>query len=138
VTEPAHVRRNPCPSCPYRRACPSGIWDASEYDKLINYDGEIGEQVAAGALGLFSCHSTPADLCAGWAGHRDPLDLLAVRLGLADGRVDPSIVDYRTDVELWRSGAEAAAHGLRDLDAPGRAAREAVRKIMRIRPDVTG
>jgi len=135
VTEQARVR--PCPSCPYRRACPSGIWDAEEYTRLINYDGEIGDQAMAGAFGLFACHSTPEQLCAGWLGHRDPSELLAVRLGLVSHRLDPEIVDYRTDVELWRSGAEAAAHGLRDLAEPGAAAREAVRKIMRIRPDVT-
>lgn len=136
MTEQARVR--PCPTCPYRRACPSGIWDASEYTRLIDYDGEIHEQAMAGACGLFACHCTPGQLCAGWLGHRDPSELLAVRLGLASGRLDPGIVDYRTDVELWRSGAEAAAHGLRDLAEPGAAAREAVRKIMRIRPDVTG
>jgi len=136
VTEQARVR--PCPSCPYRRNCPSGLWDASEYARLIDYDGEIGDQAMAGAFGLFACHCTPGQLCAGWLGHRDPSELLAVRLGLVSHRLDPEIVDYRTDVELWRSGAEAAAHGLRDLAEPGAAAREAVRKIMRIRPDVTG
>ena len=135
MTEQARVR--PCPTCPYRRAAPSGIWAASEYTRLRDYDGEIGDQAMAGACGLFACHSTPAQLCAGWLGHRDPADLLAVRLGLADGRLDPGILDYRTDVELWRSGAEAAAHGLRDLAEPGADARDAIRKIVRIRPDVT-
>jgi Family of unknown function (DUF6283) len=134
VTEQA--RRSPCPSCPYRRAAPSGIWDASEYTRLTAYDGEIGDQAMAGAVGLFACHSTPDRLCAGWLGHRFPGDLLAVRLGLADGRLDEAIIDYRTDVELWPSGAEAAAHGLRDLTEPGAAAREAIAKIVRLRPDV--
>jgi hypothetical protein len=135
VSERARVR--PCPTCPYRRGAPSGIWDASEYTRLINYDGDIGEQAAAGAFGLFACHCTPDELCAGWLGHRDPADLLAVRIGLADGRLDETIIDYRTDVELWPSGAQAAAHGLRDLAEPGDDARAAVHKILRLRPDVS-
>ena len=45
MTEQARVR--PCPTCPYRRNCPSGLWDASEYARLIDYDGEIGDQAMA-------------------------------------------------------------------------------------------
>jgi hypothetical protein len=135
VTE--QVRPRPCPSCPYRRDCPSGIWDVSEYERLRGYDGEIGEQAAAGAFGLFACHSTPALLCAGWAGHRDPADLLAIRIALSGGRLDPAVLDYATDVDLFESGDEAAQHGCAELRDPPPAAREAVRKILRARPDVT-
>jgi uncharacterized protein DUF6283 len=34
VGEPIRPRRRPCPSCPYRRDVPSGLWDTCEYDKL--------------------------------------------------------------------------------------------------------
>ena len=65
------VRKTPCPSCPYRRDVPSGIWDASEYDKLPGYDGDVPDQLTAGAFGLFHCHSQQENLCAGWVGCHD-------------------------------------------------------------------
>lgn len=40
--------------------------------------------------------------------------------------VDPCVADYAPDVPVWGSGAEAAAHGMADIDAPGP---EAARKI---------
>lgn len=27
-------RKTPCASCPYRKDVPSGVWEASEYEKL--------------------------------------------------------------------------------------------------------
>jgi len=137
VNEPARPRRNPCPSCPYRRDAPSGIWAAEEYALLPRYDGDMVAQLTAGAGAAFHCHSTPALLCAGWLGHRDPLDLAAVRVGIAAGLLDPEAATYATDVALFGSGAAAAAHGVRDIEAPGPSAVEAVRKIMRARPGVT-
>lgn len=127
-------RPNPCASCPYRRDVPSGIWSAEEYAKLPAYDGEITEQAAAGAFALFDCHQTDGSLCAGWVGHRtEPADLLAVRVGLADGRVDPDVGEYRTDVPLFASGAEAAAHGRSGIADPSAAAVRAISKVVRVR-----
>ncbi len=128
------VRPRPCPTCPYRCDVASGVWARHEYDKLVGYDGEIHEQAAAGAFYPFRCHGSPDCLCAGWAGHRDPADLLAVRIGVADGSLDPSVVDYTTDVALFASGAEAAEHGMRDLDAPGPEAQDAIAKLVRADP----
>jgi hypothetical protein len=139
VSAAARCRPSPCPACPYRLDAPSGVWAPAEYARLPRWDGDIAEQVyAGGADRAFSCHSTPDLLCAGWVGHRDdPGDLLAVRLGVARGDIDPSVLDYRSPVPLFRSGATAAAHGVREVDQPGEAAREAIRKIVRVRPDVT-
>ena len=114
---------------------PSGVWDPTEYEKLRAYDGEIGDQATAGAFAAFHCHSSPESLCAGWAGHRDPLDLLAVRIGLADGRLNPAVAHYTPDrVPLWGSGAEAAAHGLSGVDAPNTAALRAIEKLVGLDP----
>lgn len=133
----ATVRRNPCPSCPYRLDCPSGVWAPEEYAKLRQYDGDIVEQIASpGSVRPFLCHTTPAKLCAGWVGHRGPADLLAVRVGVSDGQVDPAVFEYRTDVPLFPSGAEAEAHGLRDIEAPGPDAVAVMGKVQRRRPDV--
>ncbi len=133
------ARPNPCPSCPYRRDAPSGVWAAEEYEKLPDYDGEIIEQIGhPRAARPFYCHSTPDRVCTGWLCHRDPGDLLAVRLGVSSGQLDPSVVDHTTAVPLWPSGRAAADHGTRDVEAPGDDAREAIRKITRARPDIRG
>lgn len=50
-------------ACPYRKDVPSGVWDASEYDKLPAYDAPTAEQPFA----PFACHATPEKLCHGWA-----------------------------------------------------------------------
>lgn len=129
VDTPATVRPNPCPTCPYRRGVPSGIWDPAEYAKLPGYDGQTWAQNP----NAFYCHSTPENLCAGWAGHREPADLLAVRLGISRGTLDPSVAEYGTRVALFSSGEEAAAHGTRDVNEPGARARAAADKILRRR-----
>lgn len=126
-------RPRPCTSCPYRRDVPSGIWDASEYAKLPAFDGDIPDQLAAGATAPFYCHQADGYLCAGWAGCHDMTRSLAARLGVAAGRLDPAVIGYHTDVPLFGSGAEAAAHGVRDLARPGPAAREAMARLAELR-----
>ena len=121
-------RKSPCVSCPYRRGVPSGIWDAQEYDKLPRYDGEIHEQQA---IATFLCHHQDGQVCAGWLGHRDPIDLLAVRLGISWGQLDPSCAEYSTSVPLFETGAEAAEHGKQDIDTPDAKARQIIDKIRR-------
>jgi hypothetical protein len=124
------VRPRPCPTCPYRRDVPSGIWAASEYAKLPLFDGETGEQAQAGAFAPFCCHSAPDKLCAGWAGCHDMAENLAVRLHHRD--IDPAVLDYVSPVPLFASGAEAAAHGMADIEAPGPEAAAAQGKLLRL------
>lgn len=130
-------RKRPCASCPYRCDVPSGVWDASEYEKLPQYDGDIASQAMAGAVKLFGCHQADGHLCAGWAGHRPPDELLAVRLALSDGRIDPEVLDYETDVRLFPSGAATAEHGMTEIDAPSERAEQAIRKLKDSVPHVT-
>jgi len=122
----AKARPTPCASCPYRQNVPSGVWDASEYAKLPAYDAPTGEQPA----GAFFCHQQDGSVCAGWLGHRDPYHLLAVRIGISAGALDESCIDYKTDVPLFTSGEEAAAHGMRDYEHPGPKAEATIRKIV--------
>ena len=124
------VRQSPCSSCPYRRDVPSGVWEESEYEKLPVYDGETTAQVEAGAFGLFHCHRTPDFLCAGWVGCHDMVNNFAVRLHAH--QVDPAIYDYESSVPLFSSGAEAAAHGMRDIEEPGDAAQAKVAELQRV------
>ena len=128
--EPALPRKSPCASCPYRKNVPSGIWDKSEYDKLSRYDGEMHEQTATA---VFFCHQQDGCVCSGWIAHRDPEDMLAVRLGLMNGEMDLACVDYSTSVELFESGAAAADHGMRDIERPSREAVAVMDKIDRNR-----
>jgi len=123
------VRPSPCPSCPYRRGVPSGVWAAEEYAKLPAYDAPTGDQPMA----AFYCHQDDGGLCAGWVGFGDPVELLAVRIGVLSGEVDPAVFDYRTDVPLFGSGTEAAAHGCAEIERPSADASEAVRKIATVR-----
>ena len=133
---PAKPRKRPCSTCPYRRDVPSAIWAQAEYNLLRTWDGEPADQALAGAFGHLKCHGTPALVCAGWAGHRDPQDLLAARLGVSEGTLDPSVLRYTTTVPLFASGAEAAEHGMADYKDPSWPARLAVTRIRRKRKDI--
>lgn len=128
--EPA---RRPCDTCPYRRDVPSGVWDRSEYAKLPRYDEPTIEQPE----GVWRCHTSPVRVCAGWAGCHDGDELLALRIALLLGAMTPetaeAVRDYTSPVPLFASGAQAAAHGLRDIDAPGPQARAAIAKIEGLR-----
>lgn len=129
MTEPAKPRKTPCASCPYRKNAPSGVWDASEYEKLEHYDGDATEQ---SSVRVFMCHHQDGCVCAGWLGHRDPADLLAVRIGLVRGDLDGDALEYTTTVPLFETGAAAAEHGLRDIDAPDERAQATIDKIVRL------
>lgn len=130
----------PCGSCPYRRDAPSGVWAAVEYSKLVNYDADTAYQ----PTDLFLCHQTGAEdnqarLCAGWVGCHGE-ELLALRLAAARGELTGADLEatfgYRSPVPLFSSGAEAAAHGVRDIANPDHDARVAIAKIASRRVDL--
>ncbi|QIG76925.1 hypothetical protein EVC30_096 [Rhizobium phage RHph_Y1_11] len=129
--EKHHALAAPCKSCPYRKDVPSGIWAASEYEKLHQYDGEIIEQLHKGGMALFECHQLNGALCSGWLGCHGPHNLLAMRLHA--GSVAPETFDYETDVPLFASGAEAAAHGMRDIEISSEAAHKTMARILKKR-----
>lgn len=123
----ASPRRSPCASCPYRKNVPSGVWHPDEYAKLPRYDEDTSNQPTA----AFMCHQGDGDVCSGWLGHADPGQLLAVRIGVSTGSLDPACFDYETAVPLFKSGADAAEHGLRQVEAPGADAVSTMSKIER-------
>jgi hypothetical protein len=126
VSLPAPAKA-PCVTCPYRRDVASGIWSADEYAKLPRYDGDTGEQIMQGALGLFYCHQHDGRLCAGWVGCHDMRHNAAVRFQ----RVADDVFTYRSPVPVFASGAEAAAHGMKDIAAPGDRASRAIARLLR-------
>jgi hypothetical protein len=113
---------------------PSGIWAAEEYAKLPAYDGDVPEQATAGAFGLFMCHQRDGNLCAGWVGCHDMASNLAVRMHAGEVDLD-AMLDYESPVPLFASGAEAAEHGAREIDAPGPLAQRKARGIARSRQE---
>lgn len=127
--EKAGVAKAPCKSCPYRKDVPSGVWDASEYDRLTDYDGEIIEQLMAGGRGLFMCHQRDGCLCAGWLATHGPDNLLALRLNASE--VKDEVWGYRSPVPVFASGSEAAAHGKKDIQEPGGRAQRAINRLVR-------
>jgi hypothetical protein len=118
----------PCASCPYRKDAPSGLWHRDEYDKLPAYDGEMGEQAIAGAIGVFKCHQKDGRLCAGWVAGHGPHNLLAMRFHARE--IDPAVWNYKTDVAVFKSGSAAWRHGMKDMHRPKAKAKRLMRKLV--------
>ena len=125
-------RKTPCPTCPYRRDVPSGVWSAEEYDKLTEYDGDTLEQVAKGAFRVFFCHQRTNEVCAGWCGTHDMDENLAIRLSRENLDIE-AIRSYQSPVPLFDSGAEAAEHGKREIESPSPEAVEKIDQLIRMR-----
>lgn len=123
------IEKAPCKSCPYRKDVPSGVWAEEEYEKLHQYDGEIINQLMQEGTALFLCHQKDGNLCAGWLACHGSDSLLALRLH-AD-KVDEVIWGYETDVPVFSSGAEAAAHGMAEIEEPGEKARRVMDQLTR-------
>lgn len=122
----------PCPSCPYRRNCPSGVWDTSEYAKLPEYDNETFAQ----PVGVFMCHDAndKATMCRGWLDAHDKHHSLSLRLAAAIGSVDASVFDLpHSGIPTFASGREAAEHGMADIADPGDNAVRVINKLTRRR-----
>ena len=132
LNRPPAPAKRPCASCPYRCDVPSGVWDASEYAKLVAYDEpDTWAQPAA----VFMCHQRDERLCAGWVAVHDMEESLSVRIAASTGLLDEhalaAVREYSTDVPLFASGAQAAIHGLREIERPGQRAGDDIRKIVR-------
>lgn len=110
--------KSPCGSCPYRTDAPSGLWHHEHYAKLLEYDKPMQEQPEA----AFACHQQNGKLCAGWVATHDMSRNMALRIALVAGWITidtfKACLNYVTKVPVFASGAEAAAHGLRDYDNP--------------------
>lgn len=125
--------RYPCASCPYRADVPSGVWDASEYEKLPPYDEETAFQPPA----AFFCHQQNGRLCAGWVGCHDMQNNLGLRIAVSTGAINAADYDaalaYESPVELHPSGTAAAEHGAAMIQTPGSDAQRVIVKLERRR-----
>lgn len=125
-------RETPCPSCPYRQNCPSGVWDKTEYAKLPDYDKDTSLQ----PHGVFMCHDAADDktMCRGWLDTHEKTELLSLRLAAATGQVGIEIFDLPpSGTPVFKSGAEAAVHGMKDFRRPKTAAQRVIDKLSRRR-----
>jgi hypothetical protein len=53
----------PCPSCPYRKDVPSGVWAPEEYDKLPAYDNDTpSHRLSAADYRAVVDYSSPVEL----------------------------------------------------------------------------
>lgn len=118
----------PCATCPYRRDTPPGIWHASEYRKLPDFDPDARTPSYA----VFHCHQEnltgKATLCRGWVavhGFRS----IAVRLAEVRGLISVAEVERPCPVPLYASGAEACAAGLKGVRRPSAKARQKINKM---------
>lgn len=117
----------PCKTCPYRKDVPSGLWAEHEYRKLPEYDRPMHEQPTQ----MFYCHQRNGCLCSGWVASHGARNLLSMRVHVHFGRVDPESFNYESPVPVFGSGAEAAAHGMRDIEEPGDRACRAIQRLAR-------
>lgn len=121
----------PCGSCPYRLDVPSGVWSREEYRKLPPFDTPSDPD----ALTVFLCHQQDGRVCAGWAGCHDMEEAIGPRLAVSMGRMTPeayaALLDYESEVPLFSSGAEAAAHGLVAIEDPDGDARVVIDRLRR-------
>jgi hypothetical protein len=115
----------PCPTCPYRKDTPKGVWALDHYEALLAYDGEIGEQAEKGAFVSFGCHYDNGNLCRGWIDAHGANNLLALRLNPLRSPVGPPLV------EVYGSGREVLEANLPHMLAPNAEAKKAMRKIKR-------
>lgn len=127
--------KRPCGSCPYRRDVPSGLWAVDEYEKLPRFDE--ADLTSGQPLGAFFCHQQNGRLCAGWVGCHDMDNSIGLRMALSRGLINvddyEAAIDYESPVPLFSSGAEAAAHGMRDIRSPSPSARRAIDNLTRKR-----
>jgi len=126
-----HCRTEPCESCPYRKDAPPGLWHESEYRKLIEYDKPTGEQPPK----AFFCHTTPDFLCIGWSvvhgrNAKRGYESLALRFLLLNQNF---LVIHHPKTPLFKSGQEAAEHGMSAMKRPPRKTLEAAEKINAMR-----
>ncbi|MEV0337318.1 DUF6283 family protein [Nocardia sp. NPDC050717] len=88
------------------------MWAFEEYEKLRDYDGDMGSQ----ALQLFQCHQTDSEavsrrMCAGWVGSHGGRELLALRLALIQGRISAETFaaaeEFESTEPLFGSGGRS-------------------------------
>ena len=123
-----HCASVPCSTCPYRKDVPSGVWDASEYAKLRDYDNNE-------AFATFHCHQEAEigkpTVCRGWLSVH--FESVAARLAVLNEKVTVEELYAEPLVPLYASGNEAADAGMKDIKRPKAKARKAIDRLSKKR-----
>lgn len=125
-------RDKPCPTCPYVKSTPSGMWAKEEYTKLPGYDGDTGTQ----RMELFQCHYSIRGLkkrtiCQGWLDCHNGDELLAIRLARMRNSLPDNFSTEPSGADVYASGKEACDAGLKDVDKPSKEAISMIKKVSR-------
>ena len=104
---------------------PPGLWVLDHYEALPAYDGDIPDQLAAGALTAFGCHYDTGDLCRGWIDCHGEHNLLALRL--APLRNDPG----PPTVPVYESGQACLDANRPHCAKPSKEAKAAMKKLLK-------
>lgn len=127
-----NVAPEPCGSCPYATKTPPGVWAREEYEKLLDYSGEVSPD-SIPCLHMFLCHQTHAlgqeTLCRGWL--TVERESLAVRVLLIRKLVTVEQVFANVITPLYASGEEAARAGIAGVLHPGEAACRLMKQLER-------
>ena len=90
----------PCATCPYLRSSPPGIWDAVEFERLQQQDGQ---QFGA----VFGCHANDDTLCRGWLADQKRRGAPCITLRLRLARDEPTREQFgavdENDPDLYAS-----------------------------------
>jgi len=78
------------------------------------------------------CHSESSKLCRGWLSVQ--CESVAVRLLIMNSEVTTDEVFANPPVPLFKSGAQAAKHGLRDINRPKERARKKINALSKRLP----
>lgn len=127
-------RKKPCPTCPYAKSTPPGVWNPTEYLKLPKYDGETWEQ----SIALFQCHYSNRGkkvptICQGWLDCHGAGELLAVRLAMLNGKLPDDFSFEPSGTEVYSSGEEACKAGLSGCENPNKEAKRVINKLTKMR-----
>lgn len=114
-------KESPCPTCPYRKDTPKGVWALDHYEVLQSYDGSILEQAISGATAVFQCHYNDGNLCRGWLDCHGKDNLLALRLRGREA-LPEDIGPVKHDV--YESGRACLEANIPHMDNPSKAARD--------------
>lgn len=120
-------RSKPCETCPYLRSTPLGIWDKSEYLRLLQFDEPTYKQSSS----TFRCHNDSNCLCQGWLDCHDATQLLSIRIASIQQRLAPDFNFERSGADVYSSAKELVYANMRACGDPGDRAKRCIKKLTR-------
>jgi hypothetical protein len=126
-------REKPCPTCPYLKSTPPGVWHPDEYKKLEKYDYDPWEGKSP-ELSIFHCHYTTRGIdkntiCQGWLDCHGADELISMRIARLSGKIPDDFRWEPSGADVYKSGKEAAIKGLMGVKNPSEKAKKLINKL---------